>query len=444
MLERRPFMPIVAAAPPDGRAETAVFVLLLLWLLWLPLPFGSVEGWARAIVHAGAFGLVVWLGVWTLLGRARPTINAGAAVGFGVVALGALQLLPVAPPSLQTVDAFYTRQATVHLTAMVGLFLVSANLFAAEKFGVWLVRALAAWGGVFALYAVMQHFIGQGSYAAFRKLLATPFGTFVNRNHYAGYIEMLAPLAVALALQRRRGTDDDVRWLYVVAAVVMLLSLALCASRGGWIAGTAGVICAAAAAARTQRRLRRAATGGLLLIPLGVVVGVWWMGVEPLVSRLQPTENLPATADQVARNVIWKNALTLVRERPLTGSGLGTFQIAYTRVDTANGVNRVEQAHNDYLQLLVETGYVGFTLGVVWAAWFLRRVRRLWRSAAAGDDPERRLARIGAVGGCVASLVHGFFDFNWQIPSNAAYFVVLAALATADARPSTQDGETAS
>jgi O-antigen ligase len=222
----------------------------------------------------------------------------------------------------------------------------------------------------------------------------------------------------------------------VVAAVVMLLSLALCASRGGWIAGAAGTLTAVALAARVQRRWRRAALGSLSLIPLGVLVGVWWMGIDPLVSRLQAPGELPATADQVARNVIWKNTLMLVRERPLTGSGLGTFQIAYTRVDTSNGVNRVEQAHNDYLQLLAETGLVGFGLGMAWLGWFFRRVRQGFRRRS----EERRAmewtyVHLGAVSGCVAGLVHACFDFNWQIPSNAAYFVVLAALATTTPSP---------
>ncbi len=427
---------------PEGRVETTVLIVFILWLIWLPLPFGSVEGWARIIVHAGAFGLAAWLGAEALLGRRELALNAGALIGFGLALLALAQLLPFAPAFLRTADAFYTRQAALHLTALICLFIASATLFRARGAGVLVARALVAWGAIFALYAIMQHFIGQGSYAAFRKLLATPFGTFVNRNHYAGMIEMLAPLAIALAAQRRRGADDDARWLYVVAAVVMLLSLAICASRGGWIAGIAGALSAVALAARSQRRLRQAATGSLLLIPLGVVVGIWWMGVDPLVSRLQSAEDLPATADQVARNVIWKNTLTLVRERPIAGSGLGTFQIAYTRVDTSNGVNRVEQAHNDYLQLLAETGLIGFALGLAWLGWFLRRSRQALRAgASARQTPEWRLIQIGALSGCVASLAHAFFDFNWQIPSNAAYFVVLAALATADSQPADWLGE---
>jgi O-antigen ligase len=423
---------------PASRFNAALFVGFLLWLVWLPMPFGSVEGWARLILHAGAFGLTLVLGIQTWLGQREVNLTAGAVIGLGVIGLALVQRLPV--PGVQTVDDFYTRQATVHLLAMVCLFVVSANFFASEKQAVLFAYVFVAWGGLFALYAIMQHFIGQGSYAALRKLLGMPFGTFVNRNHYAGMIELLAPMAVALAAQRRRGTEDDVRWLYVVAAVVMLLSLALCASRGGWIAGAAGTLTAVALAARVQRRWRWAALGSLSLIPLGVLVGVWWMGIDPLVSRLQAPGELPATADQVARNVIWKNTLTLVRERPLTGSGLGTFQIAYTRVDTSNGVNRVEQAHNDYLQLLAETGLVGFALGMAWLGWFFRRVRQGFRRRseerrATEWATEWTYVHLGTVSGCVAGLVHACFDFNWQIPSNAAYFVVLAALATTTPAP---------
>jgi O-antigen ligase len=113
-------------------------------------------------------------------------------------------------------------------------------------------------------------------------------------------------------------------------------------------------------------------------------------------------------------------------KRPILGWGLGTFPIVYPQFRSFYTTFFVNQAHNDYLQLLVETGLAGFLIAV----WFLVVV---FREAAAKlknwtETPSGALT-AAALLGCVGIIVHSALDFNLQIPANAALFYVLCAMA---------------
>ncbi len=428
--------PFSSQIPPSGFQlsflDVGVASGILLLACWSPLPFGSVEGWARGILHFCAFLLLAVWSVRLVLDRQpiRVRLNPGVYFLGAVLVVVGIQLLPFAPASIRSIDPFLTYLGFLHLLSLGVIYFLVINTVTTRERLRLAVSALALWGGVIALYAVIQHFMGQGQYAALRKLsVAAPFGTFVNRNHFAGFAEMIAPIALALATFRR-SKGDDTRIFFAIAGILIFLALILSGSRGGWLAAVILVVCFASLATREWKQSPQITAGGLLLIPVMVGMGVWWMGVEPLAARLNANDQDTAQLKEIGRFAIWKNTMSLVRERPVLGTGLGTYEIAYPRWDRSDGRFRVEQAHNDYLQSLAELGVVGGAIVLGFLGWLFYR---MWKGFHDRTTPSQvRWIRIGCLSGCVGLLVHSFVDFNLQIPSNALYFVLLVGFATTE------------
>src|SRR5262249_1635751 len=132
----------------------------------------------------------------------------------------------------------------------------------------------------------------------------------------------------------------------------------------------------------------------------------------------------------VTRTEYWRGAWQMFLDHPLTGVGLGAFPTAYPAYGRSSVRNeRLEQAHNDYLQLLTDTGLIGAIFGI----WFLIELGRVLRRQFRHVYQARSLDRALMVGGAVAMLgiaVHSFLDFNLQIAANALLFLLVVALST--------------
>jgi len=126
----------------------------------------------------------------------------------------------------------------------------------------------------------------------------------------------------------------------------------------------------------------------------------------------------------------WNVTLEIIKAHPVLGTGLGAFGVVYTRYDTRNGLYRLEQAHNDYLQVLSDAGIIGAVIALT----FVVLLFRIAFARRESKDQFRRGVAIGALAGCFAVLVHSFFDFTLHTTSNALLFLILAALATLDGR----------
>jgi len=133
------------------------------------------------------------------------------------------------------------------------------------------------------------------------------------------------------------------------------------------------------------------------------------------------------------RGHFWSVTIDVIGAYPFVGSGLGSFAAIYPRYDTRNGLYRLEQAHNDYLQTLSDGGIIGGLIGIVFIGILFRRgfTRR------ETHDKFRRGVSTGALAGCFAVLIHSFFDFTLHTTANALLFLILAALAVQDTRVNT-------
>ena len=177
---------------------------------------------------------------------------------------------------------------------------------------------------------------------------------------------------------------------------------------------------------RFRQVLSRVGMTGALLV--GLFLGVVLLGGEFSINRFIDSVNTddPTTG----RSHFWAVTLDIIKAHPYVGTGLGAYGVIYTRYDTRNGLYRLEQAHNDYLQVLSDGGIIGAVLALSFVALlFWKAISR----ARSRDDFRRGLA-LAAMSGCFAVLVHSFFDFTLHTTSNALLFLVLAALATLNGR----------
>jgi O-antigen ligase len=248
------------------------------------------------------------------------------------------------------------------------------------------------------------------------------FGPYVNRSHFAGYLEMAIPLAFGFALEalqslRRAWTRRRVGWLSLggpqgnefirqaAVAIVLLVGLIASASRGG-ILGF-GV---SAVALLFAGRYRRAA---LLVGVVPVLVGVAWVGLGTLVKGFE------SRGIQGSRLDLWADMLPMALRFPVFGVGWNAFGTAYPWYQTIWRDLWIGEAHNEYLQVLFDGGLVG-------AALVFPLLGMLFHRAA--TRAHRSPLDLGLLGSLLALAAHALVDFNWQIPANALTYVALAAL----------------
>jgi len=294
-------------------------------------------------------------------------------------------------------------------------------------------------GFLLAVFGLIQYLTTDGTRVYwFRQLTQSQaFGPFINRHHFAGYMELT--IALPLGLLFSGAIENYKRPVYIFAIATMGVALIMTNSRGGIIALAAEILFLVVIAgpglphSRHQPRdgRMRAAVlrAGLAFALIAALVGgAFLIGGSEVFTRLLGT---PSAADPTSgRTHFWAVTLDVIKAYPLVGSGLGSLGVIYTRYDSNNGLLRLEQAHNDYLQTLSDGGIIGGALGLA----FIVILFRQGFARRETDDKFRRGVATGALAGCFAVLIHSFFDFTLHTTANALVFLILATLATQDSR----------
>ena len=313
-----------------------------------------------------------------------------------------------------------------------------------------LVFALVSLGAFEALYGLIQYLTGWQQIFAYVKkyYLEEATGTYINRNHFAGFLEMILPFVIVLALRwtyllskntsGRAGTFRKlvsrtelvsvVFWLFL--AIVILAALILSRSRMGIISALVSLVAilALAGTSTVGPRARAAVAAVSFIGVLGLVV---WIGSDPVMSRFETLGQEYNLSGQ-SRVSIWHDTLGLIRQHPFLGTGLGSFFVAYTSVQTAFLNLLVEHAHCDYLEVATELGLPGAILVFGSIFWVLAQSARRYGKLEERFDKAVSLACIGSIG---AILVHSLADFNLYIPANALLFTMILAMAWSSAHP---------
>lgn len=392
-------------------------------LMFGPLAFGAVEPWSIFIVETGAVTLsLVWLAKQWFDGEFDILWNP---IFLPMAAFGLLILLQLV---LRTSAYPHDTIAGAMLFCAYGMlsFLVTQSLLRssqARKIAV----ILAAYGATLAALALLQGISPNGKIFWMRtpRMGGWIYGSYVNHNHYAGLMELLVPIPLIIALSRM--AHDKLRIAAGISASVMVGTIFLSGSRGGMIAIFVELIVLAAILFRQKRSIRIAIS--VVAFAVVVISLLVWLGGKELsvrVSSISKETRTEITGGM--RFSIDRDTLHMFRQKPVMGWGLGTFPTVYPRFRSFYTNFFVNEAHNDYLQLLAETGVLGFGIMIWFMVVLFHRVRGKianWTTNVSGA------VTLACTLSATGILIHSLVDFNLEIPANAALFYVFCAIAAA-------------
>jgi O-antigen ligase len=443
-------------------------LLLVSLVAWGALAFGGVYPWAYWPLIVGSAALGIWAIPATAAWRDPRAVTLATALFAVGLAMG-IQLIPLPWELVSAIspDANrWLRNARFGVQPEAGWRPLSlapgATLIVLVKFCalallfVGLVRAIRHVGIPWFVTQVIGLGVGLAVFGVVQRALidqdhplvygfwqpqygGSPFGPFVNRNHFAGWMVMALPLAFgySLGLLRearggpRAGWRNWLHWSWTVdahrvlvvgvAAVVMGLALVITGSRSGLISLAVGL---AAVAALMWRRLppggaRLAAATYVIVVVCGAV---GWAGLNQTIDRFTP-----ASRDFASRMAAWRDTVRMIEGFPWAGVGMGAYGDAMLVYQTGSRDVQYLQAHNDYLQLAAEGGLLVGLPSLILLGVMLRQIRR--RLTSGHDGTVTEWVRVGAIGGLVAIGAQSLVEFSLHMPGNNVMFVILMALA---------------
>ena len=436
---------IVSEKP--SRLSAAIFVLLCVIPVISAVAYGAVDVWALGFltIFVGAMA-ILWIAESFLKKEFWFSTNPLQIPLFGLILIGLIQLLPlrssnissdllsIAATNSLSLDAYSTRFAVIQLIVYFVFFAVALCFINNQKRLQRIVLVVIIFGSIMAFFGILQSLANlEAIYGLRPSPQAQPFASFVNRHHFAAFMEMTIGLTLALLFGKALKRDKNL--LLIIAAVIMGIALILTSSRGGFLSllGVIGFVIAANLLKKedgekaTNYRRNFAFIGGGIALLLVLFGAVFLLGGDESLLRGVGLQNAQADISN-GRTHFWSVALKIFLDYPILGAGLNAFGTVFPQYDTQNGIFRVEQAHNDYLQMLTEAGILGFTCIT---AFIFLLFKKGVQTVSKTTDSFRRNTAIGALAGCFGILIHSFFDFPLRTPSNAFFFLILAVLATA-------------
>jgi O-antigen ligase len=388
------------------------------------LSFGGVQPWGQTVLEIGAASLFLLWGVVALRDRRAdirwswlyiPLLGLGS-VGLAQYTLG----LSVYP--------YLTKIELLLWCAYALLFFLAFESFRTDEQVKQFVWFLVSLSFAVSLFAIIQNFSFNGKLYWIVSLPAgaSPFGPFVDRDHFAGFVELTAPLGLALLFYRSRRPEQVT--LLLLFTIVPIGALILTGSRGGIICFALElVLLAFLSRAHLVAKKQVLGTAAIALVASTFIV---WLGVNNAIQRFEQL-----THEGIAKELrvsIYSDTLRVIHDHPWVGTGLGTLAAVYPRYASFYNGLIVDHVHNDFLELLANAGVIGGFCALLFIGLFLRESRRRFVTARTNSV---RAITSGSLVACSGLLMHGLVDFNLQIPSNALIFLLLSCIATSPKLP---------
>lgn len=420
-------------------ANKAIFFLLCFTIVWTALAYGTVHQPFIALFYLINALVIVF---WAIDAFSSGTLRFDKSfVQLPLIAVSVYALIQIIPfgslaeigdvsgiPRTISLDPFWTKVSALHFFALFVFFAALLTFVDTAKRLKRIVWLITIFGFIYAFYAILQAVLSpEKIYGLYDVSLKAAFGSFVNRHNFAAYIEMT--IAIPLGMMFVGAVEKDRRLLFITAIGLMGVALILSGSRGGLAALLAEVCFLVILTTKTQNYNQFVLKIGLSIALVAIIVGgAILVGGESSLTRISET----AGSDNVTsgRTEIWNVSLQIIKDNLPFGAGIGAYSVAYTPYDTYNGLMRVEQAHNDYLQVLTDAGLVGLIIG----AGFLFLLFKTGLKNVSTKNTFRHGVAVGALAGCFAVLVHSFFDFVLHTTAVSVLFLTLMALVVVSGR----------
>lgn len=297
-----------------------------------------------------------------------------------------------------------------------------------------------------ALYGLAETYSGSGHIWWYKKAHYPQevTGTYINRNHFAGLMEMCVMLAAAYvaALSERKEKRKDTsrhtkslraklamylsgeqrfnkRIFVLFAGVVVGIGLVFSASRGGMISAAGAMLCMSLFFLSRRDHRKK----GFILLLLFLIISAYSLhiGADYPVGRFKYMDT-----SLEARSRYTQKTVDMFEDYKLTGIGVGNFQYAYPKYQAAEDKLRFfRYAHNDWAQFLAEAGIIGFCILLIGLSYYVYLTLRLWRKRT---DPFAICLGIAPLAAMTAMAIHSYSDFNLHIPANCLILVAIIAI----------------
>lgn len=380
-------------------------------------------GGTRLIFSLPSYGILALISFLSLYSFRRPQVPANLTC---LISAGVLAVYVIVRVLFSPVE-YITRSDLFMLLGSVMIYLFVALYLTVPKYRFVFVMTLLVIALVHVTIGGIQYlrgerfpifdFIEKADYG----LRAT--GLYICPNHLAGFLEVSALMGLAIVCWSRQSF-----WVKLLAgygAVICGIGIVLTGSRGGYLSTGVGVLAFGVLSFLAIRRAHRQQIW-VSAIAAVAVTAVVFVGVTALLSRhyaLQSRASKVFAAD--IRMDLWKIAWAQFQEKPVLGTGAGTFQYYGRLYRPSHIAADPEYVHNDYLQLLSEYGVIGLAAGLIFLGvhlWFGLKALNYFvteRPVARYRLQSDALAlNIGAMSSLAVYAVHSFLDFNLHIPAN--------------------------
>ncbi len=422
---------------------------LILLIIFSTLAFGSVEVWAYTVIELVVLLLVTFSVLKTVHGS-QFTVHPLRGMKYPILLISTfvilifLQIIPLPSEIIRIISPktynlytdlsldsrsfmtmslypYATRIELLKLLSYIGIFILTISAIDTKESAMKAIRVLIIFGFILSIFGIIQKATWNGKIYWFKELThgGSPFGPFVNRNHFAGYMGMIIPLSIAYVFTIHK---KEKQIIYGFMALIMTLAVFYSASRGGVTIFLVGLILFV-----VVMLFKRLKNKGLWIITAFVIClsgYLIYLGIiDPVMERFIKTD-----ISSEERLLVWKSTWNGFWDFWTFGSGLGTFQYIFPMYKPRGITSYYDHAHNDYLEFFLEMGFAG----VLYSIFFLWYLISLFRKGTVNRERwtvnNKFYVRLGLITSILTMLLHSIVDFNLHIPSNAILFSLILGL----------------